>query len=129
MLQWGGGYIINIFSVNGFRLQPKTSAYVAAKHGVVGLTTNGPLEYGKHNIRINSDAPGGVDTPMLRGVLELFGFDPVKYAKQLSVLERFAQLEVSQATVWLASDYSSYVTGKTIHVDKEVIQVCNVFKK
>lgn len=116
--QGDGGSIINISSVSGFRPQPRTSAYVAAKHGVIGLTKNGALEYGKHNIRINSVAPGAVDTPMLRGAIEQFGLDPVEYPKQLSVLERFAQPEeVAQASLWLASDYSSYVTGTTLHVD------------
>ncbi len=63
--QGDGGSIINISSVSGLRPQPQTSVYVGAKHGVVGLTKNGALEYGKHNIRINSVAPGAVDTPML----------------------------------------------------------------
>lgn len=116
--QGEGGSIINISSVSGFRPQPKTSAYVAAKHGVVGLTKNAALEYGSKNIRINSVAPGAVDTPMLRGAIEQFGLDPVEYPKQLSVLERFAQPEeIAQASLWLASDYSSYVTGTTIHAD------------
>jgi len=116
--QGDGGSIVNISSVSGFRPQPKTSAYVAAKHGVVGLTKNGAMEYGKDNIRINSVAPGAVDTPMLQGALEQFGFEPKAYAKQLSLLERFAQPEeIAQASLWLASDYSSYVTGTTVHVD------------
>lgn len=116
--QGDGGSIINISSVSGFRPQPRTSAYVAAKHGVVGLTKNAALEYGPQNIRINSVAPGAVDTPMLRGAIEEFGLDPVEYPKQLSVLHRFAQpIEIAQASLWLASDYSSYVTGTTLHVD------------
>lgn len=116
--QGEGGSIINISSVSGFRPQPKTSAYVAAKHGVVGLTKNAALEYGPQNIRINSVAPGAVDTPMLRGAMEEFNLDPVEYPKQLSVLHRFAQPEeIAQASLWLASDYSSYVTGTTLHVD------------
>ena len=116
--QGNGGSIINISSVSGFRPQPKTSAYVAAKHGVVGLTKNGALQYGKHNIRINSVAPGAVDTPMLQGAIKQFGFDPVEYAKQLSLLKRFAKPEeIAQASLWLASDYSSYVTGTVLHVD------------
>ena len=116
--QGGGGSIINISSVSGFRPQPQNIAYVAAKHGVVGMTKVAAMEYGPNNIRVNSVAPGAVDTPMLRGALEQFGFDPEEYAPQLSLLNRFAQpKEIAEASLWLASDLSSYVTGTTIHVD------------
>lgn len=116
--QGEGGSIINISSVSGFRPQPQNPAYIAAKHGVVGLTKSAAFDYGKYNIRVNSVAPGAVDTPMLRGAMEQFNLDPVEYPKQLSVLERFAQpVEIAQASLWLASDYSSYVTGTTLHVD------------
>ena len=116
--QGEGGSIINISSVSGFRPQPQNIAYVSAKHGVVGMTKVAALEYGKYNIRVNSVAPGAIDTPMLRGALEQFGLDPKEYPKQLSVLERFGKAEeIAQANLWLASDYSSYVTGTTIHVD------------
>lgn len=116
--QGGGGSIINISSVSGFRPQPKNIAYVAAKHAVVGMTKVAALENGQYNIRVNSVAPGAIDTPMLRGALEQFGFTEEEYAPQLSLLNRFGQpREIAQASLWLASDASSYVTGTTIHVD------------
>lgn len=116
--QGGGGSIINISSVSGFRPQPNNIAYVAAKHGVVGMTKVAALENGTHNIRVNSVAPGAIDTPMLRGALEQFGFTEAEYAPQLSLLNRFGQAdEIAQASLWLASDASSYVTGTTLHVD------------
>ena len=118
LAQGEGGSIINISSVSGFRPQATTPAYVAAKHGVVGLTKVAAMENGPAGIRVNSVAPGAVDTPMLQAALEQFGLDPVEYPKQLSVLHRFAQpIEIGQASLWLASDASSYVTGTTIHVD------------
>lgn len=99
-------------------MQPQTVAYNAAKHGVNALTKTAAVENGPHGIRVNSVAPGAVDTPMLRGAIEQFGLDPVEYPKQLSALHRFAQpAEIAQASLWLASDASSYVTGTTIHVD------------
>jgi glucose 1-dehydrogenase len=116
--QGEGGSIINISSVSGFRPQPNNIAYVAAKHGVVGMTKVAALEYGGQNIRVNSVAPGAIDTPMLRGALEQFGLNEESYAPQLSLLNRFGKAnEVAQATLWLASDQSSYVTGTTIHAD------------
>lgn len=118
MAQGGGGSIVNISSVSGFRPQPGTPAYVAAKHAVYGLTKTAAMEFGAQNIRVNSVAPGAVDTPMLRGALEQFGLDPVAYAPQLSLLGRFAQPEeIAQASMWLCSDASSYVTGTVLHVD------------
>lgn len=119
MLQQGqGGSIINISSVSGFRPQPQNIAYVAAKHAVVGMTKVAALENGPHNIRVNSVAPGAIDTPMLRGALEQFSLTEEDYAPQLSLLNRFGQPnEIAQASMWLASDASSYVTGTTIHAD------------
>lgn len=116
--QGGGGSIINISSVSGFRPQPNNAAYVAAKHGVNGLTKVAALENGALNIRVNAVAPGAIDTPMLRGALEQFNLTEADYAPQLSLLNRFGQpSEVAQASLWLASDLSSYVTGTVIHVD------------
>ncbi|MDI3330321.1 MAG: SDR family NAD(P)-dependent oxidoreductase [Micrococcus sp.] len=116
--QGEGGSIINISSVSGFRPQPNNIAYVAAKHGVVGMTKVAAMENGQHNIRVNSVAPGAIDTPMLRGALEEFGLDEESYAPQLSLLNRFGQpREIAEATLWLASDASSYVTGTVIHAD------------
>lgn len=118
LVQGEGGSIINISSVSGFRPQPKNIAYVAAKHGVVGMTKVAALEYGSQNIRVNSVAPGAIDTPMLRGALEQFGLEEETFAPQLSLLNRFGKaIEVAQASLWLASDQSSYVTGTTLHVD------------
>lgn len=116
--QGGGGSIVNISSVSGFRPQPGNPAYIAAKHGVVGLTKATALENGPENIRVNSVAPGAIDTPMLRGALAEMGIVPEEYAPQLSLLNRFGQAEeIAQASLWLASDASSYVTGTTIHAD------------
>lgn len=118
MKQNEGGSVINTSSVSGIRPQPLTPAYVTAKHGVIGLTKQAALDYSQYNIRINSVAPGAIDTPMLRGALEQFGFDPDEYAKQLSMLGRFGKAEeIAKAYLWLASDLSSFVTGTCLEVD------------
>lgn len=118
LAQGGGGSIVNISSVSGFRPQPRNIAYVAAKHGVVGMTKVAAMEYGAQNIRVNSVAPGAIDTPMLRGALDEAGIDPEAFAPQLSLLNRFGQAEeIAQGSLWLISDLSSYVTGTTLHID------------
>lgn len=119
--QGKGGSIINIGSVSSFRPQPNNSAYVAAKHAVIGLTKVAALENGVHNIRVNAVAPGAIETPMLRNALaEICASeaDEAAFRSALSLLGRFGDArEVAQATLWLASDQASYVTGATLSVD------------
>jgi NAD(P)-dependent dehydrogenase (short-subunit alcohol dehydrogenase family) len=116
--QGGGGSIINISSVSGFRAQPFNMTYVAAKHGVNGLTKTAAMEYGEHNIRVNAVAPGAIETPMLRAALADAGLDATETANRLSALGRFGQPdEVAQGSLWLASDASSFVTGSVLFVD------------
>ncbi len=113
-----GGSIINVSSVRGFRPRPNAAAYVAAKHGVVGLTKVAAMENDSRNIRVNCVAPGAIDTPMLQASLVHRGQTEAEFGPRLSLLNRFGTAdEVAQATLWLASDLSSYVTGTTIHAD------------
>lgn len=113
-----GGSIINISSVSGFRPQPYNLAYVSAKHGVRGMTKVAALENGQYNIRVNSVAPGAVDTPMLRGALKEQNVTLQEEADALSELKRLADpIEIAQASLFLASDMASYITGTTINVD------------
>ncbi len=73
--QNGGGAIVNIGSVSSFRPQPNNAAYVAAKHGVIGLSKVASLENAPRGIRVNTVCPGAIDTPMIRGALETAGTD------------------------------------------------------
>ena len=118
LAQGGGGAIVNVGSVSSFRPQPANSAYVAAKHGVVGLTKTGSLEYAPQGIRVNAVLPGAIDTPMLRGALDANGFTEEEFAPALSLLGRFGRPEeVGEASAWLCSDASSYVTGHSLAVE------------
>jgi NAD(P)-dependent dehydrogenase (short-subunit alcohol dehydrogenase family) len=118
MRQGTPGSIVNIASTSSFRPQPNNSAYVAAKHGVIGLTKTAALEYGEKGIRVNAVGPGTIDTRMLRRALKLTGMTEEQVAPIFSVFNRFGRPEeVAQASLWLASDLSSYVTGATIMVD------------
>lgn len=118
LAQGDGGAIVNISSVSGVRPQPNNLAYVAAKHAVIGMTKVASLEYAPRGIRVNSVGPGAIDTPMLRGALETIGSTEEEFAPQLSLLGRFAQpSEVAEASMWLCSEQSSYVTGALLMVD------------
>jgi NAD(P)-dependent dehydrogenase (short-subunit alcohol dehydrogenase family) len=119
MLKQGdGGAIVNVGSVSSFRPQPNNAAYVAAKHGVIGLTKVASLENAPLGIRVNAVCPGAIDTPMIRGALETAGLTEEDFAPVLSLLGRFGRPEeVAQASLWLCSDQSSYVTGAELSVD------------
>ena len=119
MLEQGdGGAIVNIGSVSSVRPQPNNAAYVAAKHGVIGLTKVASLENAPQGIRVNTVCPGAIDTPMIRGALETAGTTEAEFAPVLSLFGRFGQPEeVAQASLWLCSDQSSYVTGAVLAVD------------
>jgi len=121
--QGDGGSIINISSVSGYRPQPNNIAYVTAKHGVNGMTKVAALENGSAGIRVNAVAPGAIATPMIVQSLVDAGTTEEEFAPQLSLLGRFGQpREVAQASLWLASDQASYVTGSTIHVDAGYVE-------
>jgi NAD(P)-dependent dehydrogenase (short-subunit alcohol dehydrogenase family) len=113
-----GGAIVNIGSVSSFRPQPDNAAYVAAKHGVIGLTKVASLENAPRGIRVNTVCPGAIDTPMIRGALETVGMTEADFAPTISLFGRFGQPEeVAQASLWLCSDQASYVTGAVLAVD------------
>ena len=114
----GGGSIVNIGSISSVRPQPANAGYVAAKHGVIGLTKTAALESGANNIRVNAVLPGAIDTPMLRGVMVENGLKDEDIAPGYSVFNRFGTpSEVAEATAWLLSDAASYVTGHALAVD------------
>jgi len=117
MLSQGGGAIVNTASAAGLVAVPGMSAYVAAKHGVVGLTKTAALEYAKAGIRVNAVCPGGVDTPMVQRV---FSNNPqfAEAAASAEPVGRLAQpAEIGEAVVWLCSDAASFVTGLPMAVD------------
>jgi NAD(P)-dependent dehydrogenase (short-subunit alcohol dehydrogenase family) len=109
-----GGSIINIASILGnvgTRLSP---AYVAAKHGVVGLTKASALEYAPKNIRINAIGPGYISTPLLNALDE----KTLSMLKDLHAMGRLGESnEVAELILWLASSKASFVTGAYYPVD------------
>lgn len=118
LTQQSSGSIVNIGSVNSFRPQPNSSAYTAAKHGVIGLTKTASLDYAPQGIRVNAVCPGAIDTPMIQNALKTIEQTEEDFAPVLSLFGRFGRPEeVAQASLWLCSDQSSYVTGHALAAD------------
>ena len=114
MLASGGGAIVNCASVAGVVGAPYVPAYVAAKHGVVGITRAAALEYARQGIRINAVCPGMVDTPLTRDFMT-----PEISAALLAEcpIGRFAEPnEIASTVLWLC-DEGSFITGQAISVD------------
>jgi NAD(P)-dependent dehydrogenase (short-subunit alcohol dehydrogenase family) len=105
----GGGSIINMASVLGQVGTPLSPAYVAAKHGVVGLTKSAALAYGEKNIRINSVGPGYIKTPLLVANLNDEQMEGLVNQHPLGRLGE--SQEIAELVLWLASDKASFVTG------------------
>ncbi len=115
MLKSGGGSIVNIASVLGLVGFANSAAYVAAKHGVVGLTQNAAIEYAKQNIRVNAVGPGFIMTPLLTKNMDAAAL------KSLEALHPIGRLgtaeEVAALVLWLASAQASFVTGSYYTID------------
>jgi NAD(P)-dependent dehydrogenase (short-subunit alcohol dehydrogenase family) len=116
MLAQGGGAIVNTASAAGLIGLAGVSAYVASKHGVVGLTRTAALEYAQQGIRVNAVCPGYIRTPMTAA-----GFaDPERRARNIArePIGRYGEPEeVAEVVVWLCSDAASFVTGHALAVD------------
>jgi NAD(P)-dependent dehydrogenase (short-subunit alcohol dehydrogenase family) len=112
----GGGAIINTSSLLGLKGQKYMSAYNASKAGVVVLTQNAALEYGKHNIRVNAIAPGVIDTKIIEGWRQNERKWPI--ISRANALGRIGTPdEVANAVLFLASEEASFITGTTVSVD------------
>jgi NAD(P)-dependent dehydrogenase (short-subunit alcohol dehydrogenase family) len=116
MLENGGGVIVNMASILGRVGFQNSSAYVASKHGVVGLTKNAAIEYSNKGIRVVSVGPGFIRTPLiadLEGNKEVYD--------QLVSMHPIGRLgepnEVAEMVVWLSSSKASFITGAYFPVD------------
>lgn len=111
-----GGAIVNTASVNGIVGNPSQPAYVASKHGVVGLTRTAALRHAKEGIRVNAVCPGVVDTPMVEAVAKVPQYREAM--EKMTPMGRMAQPEeIAAAVLWLCSDQSSFVTGHPLVID------------
>ena len=117
MLKQNKGAIVNNASIAGLVGFPGIPAYVASKHGVLGLTKNAALENAKLGIRVNAVCPGVIKTPMV----DRFTGKNKEVEKQFESMEPIGRMgqpeEVAEVVIWLCSDSASFVTGNTMAVD------------
>ena len=110
----GGGVIVNTGSIAGLIGLPTSSAYVAAKHGVLGLTKTAALEYATDNIRVNAVCPGYIQTKMTEDTMRRRG-------TELMGRVPFGRMgrpeEIGEMVMWFCSDRASYVSGACYNVD------------
>jgi NAD(P)-dependent dehydrogenase (short-subunit alcohol dehydrogenase family) len=115
MLETGGGVIVNMASILGTVGFAMSSAYVAAKHGVLGLTKTAALEYAKQGIRVNSVGPGFIMTPLISSAMDeatqamISGMHPLGRMGEAQ--------EVADLVIFLCSDQASFMTGGYYLVD------------
>ena len=114
----GGGVIVNMSSLAGLKGTPGLSAYVASKHGVLGLTRVAAQEFARRNVRVNALCPYYIDTPLLKDA-------PDELRQQMISMSPMKRLgraeEVAKAFIYLASDDSSYTNGTQLVIDSGVI--------
>ena len=116
MLQGGGGAIVNNASIAGLVAEPGISAYIAAKHGVIGLSKAAAVEYANRGIRINALAPGLVNTAMTKAWFD----DPDMRAHFIvnTPVGRVSQpAEIASMALFLCSDAASFAVGQTFVID------------
>lgn len=114
LAQGGGGAIVNTASIAGLIGLATSGHYVAAKHGVVGLTKSAAIEYAQDGIRVNCVNPGYIATPMTKEVVET-RFDTVMAKVPMNRMG--VPDEIAEAVVWMCSDKASFMTGASHVVD------------
>lgn len=117
MLKQGKGVIVNNASIAGLIGFPGLPAYVASKHGLIGLTKTAALENAKNNIRINAVCPGVIKTAMIDRIIGKEKEVEKQYVSMEPIGRMGKPSEVAEAVVWLCSDAASFVTGHAMPVD------------
>jgi NAD(P)-dependent dehydrogenase (short-subunit alcohol dehydrogenase family) len=126
MVERGRGVIISISSVSAVVGTPQRSAYAATKGAIDAATRSLAIELGPHGIRVNSVAPGVVDTDMWARNKAIPGV--IEEIEALTPLRRWSQPDdIADVVVFLASDAARFVTGETICVDGGMARTANLY--
>ncbi|MBP1687161.1 MAG: putative oxidoreductase, family [Deltaproteobacteria bacterium] len=121
MIAAGGGAIVNTSSGVGLKAFPNQPAYVASKHGVVGLTKTAALEFATAGIRVNAICPGATLTPMVETKARA-GAYTIEGMASMCPMKRIADPdEIAQVAVWLCSAGASFVNGAILPVDGGIL--------
>ena len=112
--QGSGGAIVNTASIAGLVGLPTATHYVAAKHGVVGLTKTAAMEYAKDKIRVNCVNPGYIKTPMTDETMKT-RYDDLMTKVPMNRLGTAE--EIAEAVVWMCSERASFMTGASHIID------------
>ena len=117
MLEHGGGSIVNTSSVSGMAGFPMSVDYVAAKHGVIGITRAAAAEVSDKKVRVNALVPGATETPMFLKLID--GNEEIRQVVESKhPIGRVGQpAELAEAAAWLLSDAASFMTGACMTVD------------
>lgn len=117
LLKQGSGSIVNCASIAGMIGYQDLPAYVASKHGIIGLTKTAALEFAKSGIRINAVCPGVIKTPMIDRLTGNNKEAENQYASMEPIGRLGRPEEIANAVVWLCSDEASFITGHAMAVD------------
>lgn len=117
MVERRAGAIVNISSIVGLGGFPRRNAYGAAKAGVIMLTRSLASEWGAMGIRVNCIAPGYIRTPLVDALVDARKVDIDRVERRTPMARMGHPGEIAQAAAYLASDWSSFVTGATLPVD------------
>jgi NAD(P)-dependent dehydrogenase (short-subunit alcohol dehydrogenase family) len=117
MVDQGHGVIVNVAGAFGLIGFPGVPAYVAAKHGVVGLTKAAALEYAKTGVRINAICPGVTHTPMVERATDNDPEVEAQFAAQMPIGRVAGAEEVAAAILWMCSDDASFLLGHALALD------------
>ncbi len=114
---------MNTASVAGLVGSRGGCAYVASKHGVVGLTKTAALEFSSRGVRVNAVCPGVIETPMVDRMMDATKLEREAFERQEPIGRLGQPREIGDAVAWLLSDAASFVTGVAMPVDGGFVAV------